>query len=86
MRYEMLPAIDISDLEEELLFQYQINWQGELSQLLFDDTYINDVYKAYRFDEMLDGEDEEIDVENCVRSILQDIFPDYRKCLINVSW
>lgn len=92
MKYEMMPVISIDDLEAALLAQYGIDWTGELASFLFGDSYINDSYKRYWFDEMEEftgkpwQDEESIRIENCVKSILQDVLPEHKHCLIDVSW
>lgn len=92
MKYEMMPVISIYDLEDALLAQYDIDWTGELASFLFGDSFINDSYKSYWFAEMDEytgkpwQNEEYIRVENCVKSILQDVLPGHKRCLIDVSW
>ncbi len=92
MKYEICPVVNVYDLEKALNLQYGEGFCDELSSMLFGDDYYNDSYKAYSFDELetYEGEnwqdEDHIRFENCVKTYLQDIFPNYSKVLIDVSW
>ena len=90
--YTMYPVIEINVLENALKIQFDVDVEGELRNILFDDDYQNDCYKSYCFegDEEFcddDWEDEEyIRIRNLVNAYLRDILPDYTRVLIDVSW
>lgn len=94
MKYEMCPVISIYDLEEALVAQYGTNeiFCGELTPFLFGDDYMNDSYKVFYFNELdvYEGkswqDEEHIRIMNCVKTFLQDVFPNCKKVLIDVSW
>ena len=90
MKYEMIPAISIYELEEALQKQYGFDFidnNGGLRQLLFGDYYMNDCYKGLDL-EYEDWEDDEyvgFPIKT-IKTFLQDIFPNHEYVLINVSW
>lgn len=91
MKYNILPAIEIGALEEALTIQYGEGF-NDLRQFMFDDCYMNDVYCAFWFDDLEEYEgkywqnEENIRKMNCIKTFLQDTFPNYTKVLIDVSW
>ncbi len=90
--YTMYPVIEVGVLEEEIKTQFDVDVEGELSNILFGDNYQNDCYKSYYFedDEEFHGyawEDEEhIRIRNLVNAYLRDILPDYTHILVDVTW
>ena len=91
MRYNILPVIEIGALEEALTIQYGEGF-NDLRQFMFDDCFMNDVYCAFWFDQLdeyeSDGwlDEEDVRKMNCIKTFLQDIFPNYTKVLVDVSW
>ena len=92
MKIEMQPTIDIGSLEDELKLQFDIDVEGELSSILFYDSYMNDCYKSYYFEDDYEytgqpwQDEERIRVTNCVNAILRDLLPGKERILIDVSW
>ena len=91
-KHIMMPVIAIEDLEDEIQRQFDVDVEGELSNILFGTEYMNDCYKRYYFrdDEEYHGydwEDEEkIRIRNLVNTYLRDTIPDYDTILVDVSW
>ena len=94
MTYKLVPIIDILDLENEVKLQFGdiLPEFDYLANYLFGDDYNNDSYKSFYFKEMEEftgkswQNEEHIRIINCVKSILQDLLPDYDSVLIDVSW
>ena len=90
--YTMYPVIEVRVLENEIKTQFDVDVEGELSNILFYDNYQNDCYKSYCFedDDEFHGyawEDERrIRIRNLVNAYLRDILPDYTRVLIDVTW
>lgn len=90
--YTVYPVIEVGILEKEIKIQFDVDVEGELSNILFGDNYQNDCYKSYCFedDEEFHGyawEDEErIRICNLVNAYLRDILPDYTHVLVDVTW
>lgn len=90
--YTMYPVIEVRVLENEIKTQFDVDVEGELSNILFYDNYQNDCYKSYCFedDDEFHGytwEDERrIRIRNLVNVYLRDILPDYTRVLIDVTW
>lgn len=94
MKYEILPIIDIYDLQDAMVAHYGNDFRTcEIRQIMFGDNYMNDVYKRYSWE---DGpveytgaswqNEEHIRLENCIISYLADTFPKYKEVLVNVAW
>ena len=88
MKYNMLPMVEIDVLKEALIIQYGEDF-NDLRQLMFDSCYINDIYCLFWFD-YLDEDDgwlnkEDVRKINCIKTFLQDTFPNYTKILIDIS-
>ena len=96
MKYTFVPIIKIDDLEKDLILQFGEDFLGgeELRNIMFDTSYINDVYCSYSWEYLSEGEDapdycddEECNrINRCIMSFLKDTFPDYTKVLVDVSW
>lgn len=95
MKYEMMPAFWVGDLEDALIAQYGKEFMDEVGHLrsfLFGENYMNDVYVKYWFDEIEEytGEvwqdEKQIRLENCIKTFLKDLFPDHSYVLIDVMW
>lgn len=95
MKYRIVPSCWVGDLSDALELQYGeefMNEVGELRQFLFYDSYMNDVYVSYCFSELEEYEgkswqnEKRIRLENCIKTFLQDMFPDYDTILIDVMW
>lgn len=95
MKHEMMPVVDANDLYDAVVAQYGPAFSDEvdvIANLLFDTDYQNYSYKRYSFKNLLTYEghfwedENQIRLENCVRSVLQDAFPNYDAVLIDVSW
>lgn len=95
MKYEMMPVVTAKTLYDAVVAQYGPAFSDEVDDIasfLFDDYYQNDSYKSYGFKSFLTYEghfwedENQIRLENCVRSVLQDAFPNYDAVLIDVSW
>ena len=90
--YEMFPVIEVGVLEDEIKTQFGVDVEGELSNILFYDSYMNDCYKSYCFadDEVYEypawQNEEHIRIRNLVNAYLRDILPDYERVLIDVTW
>lgn len=91
MKFEMLPVISCYDLEEAVNLQYDCNIE-DITLLLYGDDFANNSYKNFYFKELDEykgypwQDEETIRLINLVKSYLQDIFPHYDHCLIDVSW
>lgn len=91
MKYNILPVIEMGALEEALTIQYGEGF-NDLRQLMFYDSYMNDVYCAFWFDHLEEykGEywrnEEDVHKLNCIKTFLQDTFPNYDRVLVDVSW
>lgn len=95
MKYEMMPVVDVYELEDVLKAQYGPDIMGDndfLANLMFYDNYCNDCYKSYYFkcDEIYEGKswqnEEHIRILNCLNSILRDTFPNHERVIVDVSW
>ena len=95
VKHEILPSLWVGDLKDALALQYGddfIEEVGELRQFLFDDRFMNDVYVSYCLSELEEytgaswQDEEHIRLENCIKTFLQDVFPDYETVLIDVMW
>ena len=95
MKYEMMPVVTARVLYDAVVAQYGPAFSDEVDDIasfLFDTDYQNDSYKRYGFKDLLTYEghfwedENQIRLENCVRSVLQDAFPNYEAVLIDVSW
>ena len=95
MKYDMMPVIEAGNLQDALELQFGPEVMGDndiLARILFSESYGNDCYKSYYFRDMevYEGkswqDEEHIRIRNCVNSILQDLFPDHERVLIDVSW
>ena len=90
--YTMYPVIEVGVLEDEIKTQFDVDVEGELSNILFVDNYQNDCYKSYCFedDEEFCGyaweNEEHIRIRNLVNAYLRDILPNYECVLIDVTW
>lgn len=91
MEVEMVPVVSCYELEDAVNKQFGCEI-AELANLLFDTEYSNDCYKRFWFQSMEKYEgrfwqnEEDIRLRNLVRAYLQDILPDYKYVLIDVSW
>ena len=60
--------------------------------LMFDDFYTNDVCYKYHIDEMEEyngyswQDEAHIRLENCIKTFLRDIFPNFDYVAINIIW
>ena len=83
MKYKMLPVIDIYDLEKAVKERFpNIDFEEiEFRQKMFYDDYVNDCYKNFYFDDFFN--DVHLDA---IVTTLQETFPEYKECLINVAW
>lgn len=93
MKYEIRPVVDIDELKKALELQYGPDFMDdyELRIFLFADEYANDCYKSYFFGNLEEftgkiWQDEEyIRKENCIKTFLQDCFPNHTRVLINMG-
>ena len=90
--HTMYPVVDAWDLEKAVNQQFGCGIKN-IRNLLFDDDYQNDCYKAFYYADMEEYEDwmgdvdeEAIRLRNLVRAYLQDTIPNYTYVLIDVSW
>ena len=86
MKYKRMITINIYDLEEALVQQYGSEEFSNLREILFGNYFMNDCYKRYYFDKVLNEDKEDAAIINCVNAFLQDIFPDEDTVLIDISW
>ena len=90
--YTMTPVIEVDDLADELLTQFNVDVGEELRNILFNVDYVNDCFKSYYFadDEIYTGKvwqnEEEIRIRNLVNAYLRDILPEHERVLVDVSW
>lgn len=90
--YEMFPVIEVGVLEDEIKIQFDVDVEGELSNILFGDNYQNDCYKSYCFedDEEFCGyawqNEKHVRIRNLVNAYLRDILPNYTRILVDVTW
>jgi hypothetical protein len=94
--FTMMPVIGVHALERALIEQYGSDFQnnyGKFTNVLFDDSYVNDSYKSYYFDVIHDlsnlsvwQDETQCYLENCINTYLQDVFPGRTKVLVDVSW
>ena len=84
MKYTFAPVIDIRELEKVLETQYDID-TDDLRSILFRDDYYNDCFKKYYFRTAWKSHEEE-PIEVCVKTFLQDVFPNNDYVMIDVSW
>ena len=90
--YDMFTVIEVGVLEDEIKTQFDVDVEGELSNILFGDNYQNDCYKSYCFedDEEFCGyawqNEEHVRIRNLVNAYLRDILPNYTHVLIDVTW
>ena len=94
--FTMMPVIDVYDLELALIEKYGsdfTNNYGELTNVLFGDSYVNDSYKSYYFNVTHDlsnlsvwQDETQCHLENCINAYLQEVFPGRTKVLVDVSW
>ena len=92
-KHEMMPVIEIDDLEDAIKEKYNYEFKHNLRQLLFDTGYMNDVFVRYWFDEDLVWEgkpwqnESHIEEENIVRRFLREHFKgEYDAVLVDVCW
>lgn len=99
MKYATVPCFWIGDLENALEAQYGPEFTQEIRdkhngmhQLMFGECFMNDVCCKYYIDELEDyegcslQEEASIRLENCIRTFLRDIFPDFDYVVIDVTW
>lgn len=99
MKYKTVPCFWVGDLEKALEAQYGPEFIQEIRakhngirRLMFDDFYMNDVCCKYYIDEMEEYEDyswqdeAHIRLENCIKTFLRDMFPDYDYVVVDVMW
>lgn len=89
--YEMFPVIEVGVLEDEIKTQFDVDVEGKLSRILFYDSYMNDCYKSYCFEDDEEYKypwqnEEHVRIRNLVNAYLRDILPDYTRVLIDVTW
>lgn len=83
-----LPNISILSLEKELLNQYGIDYTDYLAEILFPDFWLISgkgiIYlgETEKFDD--DDNEEYYRILGCVKSILQDMYPEERYCIVNI--
>ena len=95
MQYEMMPVVDVYELQDALELQFGpevMGNQDHMSQVLFNDEYSNYSLKRYYFgqDEVYEGRhwqnEECIRIRNCLNAMLRDMFPGKSVILVDVSW
>lgn len=95
MNIERPPVIDIIDLEREVIARHPELANDveyfEIREIMFDDDYNNDCYKAYFFGEDAEYKypwqsEEKIKIENIIRAYLREVLPDEDHVIIDVSW
>lgn len=90
MIIEILPVVNIDELENEINRQYDVDY--DLRNMLFFDEYVNDCYKMFYYEdlEVYEGKPwqnaDAITCRNAVKTYLQDILPNYKCILLDVSW
>lgn len=95
MKYEILPVVSDTELQEALELQFGPDIMGQnefMANVLFGDDYNNDSCKYYSFkeDEVYEGKiwqkEEHILIRNCLNAMLRDMFPNYERILVDVTW
>lgn len=90
MNIEILPVVNVDELENEINRQYDVDY--DLRNMLFFDEYVNDCYKKFYYKdlEVYEGKPwqdaDAITRRNVVKTYLQDILPNYKCILLDVSW
>lgn len=91
LRYSKAIVVEACDLEEAVSTKYGVEIE-EIRSLLFGDSYVNDSFKNYYFEE--DDEyngyswenEEDIKARNLINQFLREEFPGETNILIDVSW
>ena len=98
LKYYMAPCLWVEDLAQALEVQYGTEFMNEIEEngglriFLFRDCFMNDVCCMYSISELevyegLYWQDEtRIRLENCIKTFLQDIFPNCDYVVIDVMW
>lgn len=97
MKYTMMPVIWVGDLEEALKLQYGpdfLTWEDNLRNILFGDSYCNDVSKQLNILDTEEWDDSYAEfaderhmrIANCAKTFLQDLFPGQEYVMIDVMW
>lgn len=92
MKYEILPVIDVHDLEDALKLQFDMDFDNDIRLFLFYDNFMNDCYKSFSFKDLEEykgfswQDEEDISKKNAIKVFLKDLFPQYDSCIIDVSW
>jgi hypothetical protein len=96
LSYEMMPVIDAYSLEKALIAKYGPEFAdnyGEFTNVLFGDSYVNDSYKSYDFSVIHDlsnlsvwQDETQCHLENLINAYLQEVFPNRKRVLVDVSW
>lgn len=89
--YTMCPVIEVGILEDEIKAQFGVDVKGELSNILFYDSYMDDCYKSYYFKDDIEYKyswqnEEHVRICNLVNAYLRDILPNYTHVFIDISW
>ena len=90
IKYEVLPVISISNLEQEMKKRFPEHEEDfdDLRNLLFYGNFMNDCCKHYGFwDDTIEDDEYSIE-ERLVAKYLKDTFEPlgYKEVIINVSW
>lgn len=82
--FGMAPIVNADDLADAVNVQFNCD-VGDIRDLLFSDGY--DIYSArsFCFDEMENGEDEDVVLRNLVRTYLQDALLGYEFVMIDLG-
>ncbi len=93
LKHEMMPVINIDELEDAICEKYHYRFQHNLRQLLFDTGFMNDVFVRYWFDEDIVYKglpwqnENHIKEQNLVNQFLREYFHgEYDAVLVDVTW
>lgn len=93
LKHEMMPVINIDELEDAICEKYNYKFQHNLRQLLFDTGFMNDVFVRYWFDEDIVYKglpwqnESHIKEQNLVNRFLREYFKgEYDAVLVDVTW
>ena len=86
IRYELIPTLQIDDLEEALEAK-GIELSQDLRNLFWPEDYINDCYKSLYYADDADLKwDDNAEVKNRIYKALREYLPNYKGILVDVSW
>lgn len=92
--FEMKPTIDVGTLEDMLNEAYPevAEMYDFLASVMFGEEYNNYSYKRYNYRSIEEfcnlpwQNEEHLFVENRLKTLLQELLPEYDEVLVDVSW